>query len=126
MKFVFQDGSILSINDKNFRDAVTKVMKEHLTFKNMPVKVLFPTTKKILYFDQNVFYAYLKQDIDQSELIEKTQCEGIFRNVSHFRTNDKEEIEAHSLWKKEGDFLYLVDDDLPVRSSYVEALFVEI
>lgn len=126
MKFIFSDGSILEINDKSFRAAITKVMTDHLTFENQPLKVVFPTTKKVLYFDLNSFYAYLKEDIDQMELIEKTQCEGLFRNNTFLKTNTEEEIEPHSLWKKHGNEMHLVNDDIPVKCDYIEKLFIEI
>jgi hypothetical protein len=126
MKFIFSDGSILEINDKSFRAAITKVMTDHLTFENQPLKVVFPTTKKVLYFDLNTFYAYLKEDIDQMELIEKTQCQGLFRNNTFLKTNTDEEIEPHCLWKKHGSEMHLVDDDIPVISPFREELFTEV
>ena len=125
MKFIFTDGSTLEL-DKSFRDAVTKVMNNHLTFENQPIKVVFPTTKKVLYFDMNVFYAYLKNDIEQLELIEKTQCDGLFRNNTFLKTDTDEEIEPHSLWKKHGREMHLVNDDIPVKCDYLEKLFIEI
>ena len=124
MKFVFLDGSSLELNDKTFREAITKVMNEHL--QKEPLKVVFPTTKKVLYFDMNVFYAYLKEEIDQMELIEKTQCDGLFRNNTMLKTNTEEEIEPQSLWKRHGNSMHLVNDDIPVISLYREQLFNEI
>lgn len=124
MKFVFLDGSSLELNDKTFREAITKVMNEHL--QKEPLKVVFPTTKKVLYFDMNVFYAYLKEEIDQMELIEKTQCEGLFRNNTEMITNSNDNIDAGALWKKQGHYVYMVNDDEPVRCNYDEKLFFEI
>lgn len=125
MKFIFTDGSTLEL-DKSFREAITKVMNDHLTFENQPIKVVFPTTKKVLYFDMNVFYAYLKNDIEQLELIEKTQCDGLFRNNTFLKTDTDEEIEPQCLWKKHGSEMHLVNDDIPVKCDYIEKLFVEI
>ena len=111
---------------KSFREAITKVMNDHLTFDNQPIKVVFPTTKKVLYFDMNVFYAYIKNDIEQLELIEKTQCDGLFRNNTFLKTDTDEEIEPHSLWKKHSSEMHLVNEDIPVKCDYLEKLFVEI
>lgn len=124
LKFVFLDKSILEVQNRSFRKAIELVSNQEFV-KQEPIKVVFPTTKKVLYYDTNAFNAYLNNQIDQLELIEKTSCSGLYRNLTNLKTDDQE-IEAHSLWKKIGNQLYLVNDDYPAISDFIEKLFYEV
>jgi acetylglutamate kinase len=125
IKFVYQDGSILTITDKSFKAAIKTVLNKEI-IKETPIKVMFPSTNKTLYFDKELFASYIADDIEQPELIECTECQGLFRNISKLLTNTHEEIEEKSLWKKSHNKLILVDADEYITSDYVEKLFVEV
>ena len=125
IQFVYHDGSILTISDKSFKAAIKAVLNEEI-IKETPLKVVFPATKKTLYFDKELFSSYSNGDIDQPELIECTECDGLFRNISKLLTNTHEEIEEKSLWKKSHNKLILVNADEYITSDYVEKLFVEV
>ena len=45
-----------------------------------PIKILIPSTGKLLCAERDLFNAYLKGEIEIKDLIEATECEGIFRN----------------------------------------------
>jgi len=125
IKFVYQDGSILTITDKSFKAAIKTVLNKEI-IEETPIKVFFPSTKKTLYFDKELFTSYISGDIEQPELIECTECQGLFRNISKLLTNTHEEIDEKSLWKKQNNILILVDADEYITSDYVEKLFVEV
>ena len=125
LQFVYHDGSTLSITDKSFKQAIRTVLNEEL-IKETPIKVLFPNSKKILYFDKQLFTSYIKGDIDQAELIESTQCQGLFRNTTKLLTNTQEEIEPGTLWIKRNNVLSLINDDEYITCDYVDTIFVEV
>jgi len=125
IQFIYQDGSILTITDKSFRQAIKAVLNEEI-INEIPIKVFFPATKKTLYFDKELFASYIADDIEQPELIECTKCDGLFRNIAKLLTNTHEEIDEKSLWKKQNNILILVDADDYITSDYVETLFVEV
>jgi hypothetical protein len=126
MKFIFQDESILEIKDKSFRSAIALVFEKHMVFNNEPVKIIFPQTKKVLFFDKEAFYAYLKNDLSQMELIEKTQCEALYRNKKQLLTNTHDEIDPGHLWMKIGVHLFLIDKEQEVKCFFKEDLFEEV
>ena len=123
LKFIFTDGSLLSVTDKSFRDAVAFVVKTKTIFNNEPFKIEFTKTDKVLYFNKNAFYAYLDNELSEPELLELTQCDGLYRNNTKLKTNTEEEIDKGSLWMLRNKFLYLIDDDDLIKSEYLEALF---
>ena len=125
IQFVYQDGSTLTITDKSFKQAIIAVLNEEI-IKETPIKVVFPSTNKTLYFDKELFASYITGEIDQPELIETTECDGLFRNVSKLLTNTHEEIEPQTLWKKANNKLILIDNDDYITCDYVETLFVEV
>lgn len=123
--FTFQDNSVLTVKEKPFNVAV-KTGCDYMTFENQPIKILFPNTKKVLYFDKEMIFAYLQNELSQIELIEKLQCDGLFRNKNKLLTNTKEEIDPGALWMKRGDELFLVSGDEFVLCDHVDSLFQEV
>ena len=125
LQFIYHDGSKLSISDKSFKQAIRTVLNEEI-IKETPIKVLFPNSRKTLYFDKQLFTSYIAGEIEQSELIECTQCDGLFRNTSKLLTNTHDEIEPNSLWKKQKNVLILINDDEYITCDYVQDLFEEV
>ena len=125
IKFAYHDGSVLTITNKSFKEAVATALNKEL-FKQTPIKVVFPNTKKILYFDDNLFSSYLQNQIEQPELIQLTQCEGLYRNKVKLLTNTHEDIDPGTLWKRNGNTLQLVSTDDSVTSEFIDDLFEEV
>lgn len=126
LKFIFQDGSTLEVKDKSFRDAVSFVIQTKVVFDNEPFKIEFSNTAKVLYFNKSVFYAYLADELTESELLELTQCEGLYRNKTKLLTNTNDEIDKGALWMLRNKILYLIDDEDLVQSPFEESLFNQV
>lgn len=73
-----------------------------------PLMLQFPGKK--LYWDKNLFRAYDQGDLPDAELIERTECLGLFRNWLEVATDD-DPIEPESLWKLTDEGYILIDDD---------------
>lgn len=122
IEFIYPTGAKLSLNDKSFREAVKFVLNGQF-IKNTPIKVVFPTTKKILYFDDDYFRSFIQENINQEELIELTQCDGLYRNKGHIYVHPYGSIEQGSLWKFQNGELYLIDKDDMVITKLDEDSF---
>lgn len=114
LKVHFTKGEVLTITNATFEDAVKK-MFENMTFESQPLKVVFPTTNKVLYFDQNAFYAFHKKELTQIELLEKTQCDELCRSLIELQSSSGDTIEPDTLFLKRKNIYVLADDD-----NYVE------
>lgn len=125
VKFIFLDKSELLIENKPFFEAIQSAY-EKITHKNEPLKVIFPTTKKMLYFEKNTIYSYLQKEIDQLELIEKLSCDGLFRNIDKITINEDYFIEKSSLWLKRGKEIFLLSDDEGISTIFSKELFQEV
>jgi hypothetical protein len=125
MQFIYTDSSILTITDKSFRAAIKAVLNEEI-IKVQPIKVFFTSTKKILYFDKQHFTSFINGDIDQPEIIELTECNGIYRNKVKLLTNTHEEIDPGTLWKRNGNRLQVISDDDYIPCEFIEDLFEEV
>jgi hypothetical protein len=114
LKVHFTKGEVLTITNATFEDAVIK-MFDNMTFESQPLKVVFPSTKKVLYFDQNAFYAFHKKELTQLELLEKTQCEELCRSIIQLQSSSGDTIEPDTLFLKRNNSYIVADDD-----QYVE------
>lgn len=126
LKFIFQDHSLFEVKGKSFREAVAFVVKSKMVFNNEPFKVEFTKTNKVLYFNKSAFYAYFDNELSEPELLQLTQCDGLYRNNTKLKTNTNEEIDKGALWMLRDKFLYLIDDDDTVKSEYLETLFYKV
>jgi hypothetical protein len=125
IEFIYPTGAKLSLNDKSFREAIKFVLNGQF-IKNTPIKVVFPTTKKVLYFDDDYFRSYIQENITQEELIELTQCDGLYRNKAYLNLQGYGSIDAGALWKSQKGELFLIDRDDLVSTKYDVDLFQEI
>lgn len=120
------DGSKLRLEDTTFRNAVQLAINYTENNNYQPLKATFETTKKILYFDTQVFNAFLNNEITLPEAIKKTECDGLFRNSKEIFKNKTDCIDPEWLWKKQGEFLYLINDDETVQCIYDTSYFYEV
>lgn len=126
-EFIYANGDKLAVTNKSFTDALKMVLNGTFIKRGTPIKVYFPSTQKTLYFDDDYFRSYIQGNIDQPELIELTECDGLFRNKMEIETTKYPEIEPGSLWKKQGSHLILIDkDDYIQVSDDTLTMFTEI
>lgn len=111
IEYIYANGEKLTVTNKSFTESVKMVLNGAFIKRGTPIKVYFPSTKKTLYFDDDYFRSYIQGNIDQAELIELTECDGLFRNKLEIDTKKYLEIEYGSLWKKQGNHLILIDKD---------------
>jgi len=122
LKVHFTKGEVLTITNATFEDAVKK-MFENMTFESQPLKVVFPTTNKVLYFDQNAFYAFHKKELTQIELLEKTQCNNLWRNKRVIETNLGATIDPGTLFLQRNDCFILAETDDYFETKHHHDLF---
>lgn len=111
IEFQYPNGEKLTVTNKSFLESVKMVLNGKFDKIGTPIKVLFPTTKKVLYFDDDYFQSYLADNISQSELIELTECDGLYRNKEDRNDFKHPFVEKGALWKKQGDSMILIDRD---------------
>lgn len=122
LKVFFTKGEVLTITNATFEEAVKK-MFENTTFESQPLKVVFPTTNKVLYFDKNAFYAFQSKEINQIELLEKTQCDALCRNKRVVETNSGQTIDPGTLFLQRKDCFILAEDDDYFETGHHRDLF---
>lgn len=127
IEYIYANGEKLTVTNKTFTQSVKMVLNGAFIERGTPIKVYFPSTKKTLYFDDDYFRSFIQGNIDQAELIELTQCDGLFRNKIEIETPKRREVEPGLLWQKQGNHLILVDKDdyIEVPADGLE-LFTEI
>jgi hypothetical protein len=111
IEYIYANGEKLTVTNKSFTESVKMVLNGTFIKRGTPIKVFFPSTKKTLYFDDDYFRQYIQGNLDQSELIELTECDGLYRNKIEIETKKYLEVEHGSLWKKQGNNFILIDKD---------------
>lgn len=92
--------------------------------KYEPLKLMFESTKKMLFMDRQLFNSYLDGNIELKELIEGTQCDELYRNISEvFIAQEKKLVETGNLWKLQNKELILVDDDQFIKFKFDSSKF---
>lgn len=121
---VFYSGGItLTISNKSLREA-TNIFMFGEPFKGyVPEKVFIKSEKITLLFDRAVFRLFLNNEISETEMYTRLDITLYYRNSVDYLTEENQVIDAGSLWKREGDNLFLVDDDNLVECVYNSKLF---
>ena len=114
----------LKQDSRSFYDAIKFCFETPGIKEFTPVKVTLNDDHKTLYFAENKFGAYIAGYITYEELIEATECDGIYRNILGFETLEKNQIESEQLWKRKSDELILIDDDVYVCIQFCEKNFL--
>lgn len=126
VKVYFGKGISVSISNKSLRDALFLVYRTPVFEDYEPLKLIFKSTGKVLYMDRNVFMAFLDNQIDMQELIEKTECLDVMRNTKQLKTEDGEVLYEGSLWKKTAKEMILINDDEYITAPKAPLLFESI
>jgi hypothetical protein len=111
IEYIYANGEKLTVTNKSFTESVKMVLNGTFIKRGTPIKVFFPSTKKVLYFDDDYFRQYIQGNLDQQELIELTECDGLYRNKIEIETKKFPEVEQGSLWKKQNNHFILIDKD---------------
>lgn len=121
----FLNGEVTTIKEKPFISAMSLLWTSLLYKDLIPLKIKFPQTGKILYADRAAFNAFLNDDIGIKELLEITECDGLFRSLHEMKCKD-EIIEAGSLWKRTNKSLELAENDYLYIADFEPDSFIEI
>lgn len=126
IRVIFLDGTILEQNHHSLKHMVKFALQIAEQNSIIPLKVIFPSTGKLLYFDDELFKEFTNGKIAQSELIEVTQCDGLYRNKESLRLKSNQIIDEGALWKKDKDKLILIDNDDYISTLFDDKDFTEI
>jgi hypothetical protein len=121
MLITYAGSKSLSVTD-TFEGMVAMVLHSEALKEFEPLKITFPGTGKVLYFDRNLFEAFSRGELSYSDLIKQTEIEELYRNWLEIETTESV-IEPGALWKRIGNFLTLVDDDMFVERHVAEEGF---
>jgi len=123
LQVIYSQGIKLTISNKTLKEAV-RLFMDGEPFKDFgPEKVIIKNKNLTLLFDRQTFNAYLKNEISEDELIKELDTFFYYRNTNDFLTDDGQTIDADSLWKRQGQTLYLVDEDNFVECDWNSKLF---
>lgn len=111
LNFVYPNGHLLESKSRNFLDAIKFVFEAPGLKNHTPLKLVVKSTGKILYFDDLKFKAFANDEITIEELIQETECEGLFRNKVDIELNKSDIIDTGSLWKLIKGKYILVDSE---------------
>lgn len=111
IEYSYANGEKLTVENKTFTESVKMVLNGQFEKVGTPLKVFIPSTNKTLYFDDDYFRNFIQGSLEMPELIENTECDGLYRNKIEIETPKNREIEPDSLWKKQGNYMILVDGD---------------
>lgn len=109
-KIYYAKGIRLTLQHKTFSQAMQMIFINRIAGDAQPLKLVFTSTGKMLYMDENAFHAYLRGDITQGELIELTEMDELYRNTADIYAGSTI-VESGHLWKLQKSTLTLVDDD---------------
>jgi hypothetical protein len=125
VEVLYTGGVKLHLKNCSFKD-VAKFIAEKPGLKDYdPLQLKF-STGKILYYDKAAFLQYLEGNLEQPELVELTECDGLYRNKTQLVLEDKTEVDAGALWKRQHDYLIMVDDDQYIGSGFDPNAFEKI
>lgn len=122
VEVLYTGGVKLHLKNRSFK-GICEFIAEKPGLKDYdPLQLKF-NTGKVLYYDKPAFIQYLNGTLEQPELVELTECEGLYRNTKPLVLEDKTEIDPGQLWKRQHDYLLMVDDDEYISSGYDPNVF---
>jgi hypothetical protein len=124
VKISYLDGAKMSLSGMSFKQIVIFVSEDATKHKRTPLLMVFSTGKK-LYYDDDHVRSFVAGSIDQMELVENCECEGIYRNNTRLKMENGEELEEGGLWTKKNNYVFLVDKDQGIYCPFDSELFIE-
>jgi hypothetical protein len=123
MKVYYPKGIRVHISNRTLKEALGLIFQSRPFRDYEPLKIVFVETKRTLYADKQAFLSYLTDDISLEELLEKTQCEELYRNTKDFHSPEGYSVDAGYLWRLENKTLYLIDDDNICATKFEISIF---
>lgn len=117
VKIFYAKGLKLSLSQRTFTEAMELVWKSPAFQNHSPLKMVFTSTGKMLFMDQQAFHSFLNNKITMKELVELTECDELYRNIKEVIVTKDFSVDVGQLWKLKKETLYLVDDDNFVSSK---------
>jgi hypothetical protein len=121
IRISFTGGKVVSIND-TLMGAVEMISTNETLKKYYVLKLSLPDAGLILYFDDHAFLQYNQGDITYDELIERTQCDELYRNWLEINTGN-DIVEPGALWMLKGNTLTLIDEDRFISITFDKEAF---
>lgn len=118
----YAKGIRLTLQHNTFSEAMKMIFIDKIASNAQPLKMVFTSTGKMLYMDENAFHAYLRGDITQAELIELTEIDELYKNKIDVYC-DNQTVEAGHLWKLNKQTLTLIDEDRHLTHSLDLSIF---
>lgn len=127
MKFqlIFMDGATMEMTVAKSLRTVAHALLNVPYADAEPLKFISISTGKQFYFDKQVLEAFINEELTEPELIEKLECDGLFRNTQRISV-DNSFIEVDHLFIRKGNQLHLVDDDVCYIHHLPDENFVEV
>jgi hypothetical protein len=117
VEVLYTGGVKLHLKNRSFKEIVQFIAQMPGLKDYDPLQLKF-STGKVLYYDKAAFTQYLEGNLEQPELVELTECEGLYRNTKQLVLEDGTEVDAGQLWKLQHEYLLMVDDDDYVSSAF--------
>jgi len=124
VKVSYLDGATMTLSGLSFKQIILFVSDDAKKHKRTPLLMVFSTGKK-LYYDEEQIKLFVTDNIDQMELVENCECDGIYRNATRLKMENGEELEEGWLWTKKNQHVFLVDKDQGIYCPFDEKLFIE-
>jgi len=124
VKVSYLDGATMTLSGLSFKQIILFVSDDAKKHKRNPLLMVFSTGKK-LYYDEEQIKLFVTDNIDQMELVENCECDGIYRNNTRLKMENGEELEEGWLWTKKNNYVFLVDRDQGIYCPFDEKLFIE-
>jgi len=124
VKVSYLDGANMSLSGMSFKQTIIFLSEDAKKHKRTPLLMVFSTGKK-LYYDEDQVRLFVAGTIDQMELVENCECEGIYRNNTRLKMENGEELEEGWLWTKKNQHVFLVDRDQGIYCPFDSELFIE-
>lgn len=108
---------------KNAIKLIMELENSHLFYK---FHIETPDGPGVCYFNNSLALALIADEITSDEYIQACICENLYRNKQDLAIISAGTIDAGSLFFKKGDYLYLVDDDQPLKLEFESDLFYKV
>ncbi len=126
LRAIYSGGIDLRIKNISYREAIKVIVEKTDFFDYEPAEIVIPELRAILFFNKELFTAFIEDEISINELIEQTKIIGLFRNASDLEI-DGETIDKGSLWKypigHQKNVVVLVDDDRYIEYPFSDDNF---
>jgi len=120
----FLDGKSISYDRYSFKEVMTEIFSNHLFDKREPLKITIPDKNLTLYCNMQTIHNFISGEISRQELEAYLKCDDLYRNTQNVKTDlHREEIDEGCLWRRIGDEVILINDDLYVRAPFKPDLF---